>query len=79
MGDKNDKTNTMHTVTLTTAAYFPSSSYSWYSSVNRVEVAVVAMAGAVSWGARALGYDGGWLSYGVREEGSLASNTGVPF
>lgn len=29
------------------AAYFPSSSYSWYSSVNRVEVAVVAMVRAV--------------------------------
>lgn len=26
-----------------TVAYFPSSSYSWYSSVNRVEVTTVAM------------------------------------
>lgn len=43
-GGQNDKTNTMHNVK---AAYFPSSSYSWYSSVNRVEVAVVAMVGAV--------------------------------
>lgn len=28
---------------LLTVAYFPSSSYSWYSSVNRVEVTTVAM------------------------------------
>lgn len=33
---------------VTAAAYFPSSSYSWYSSVNLVEVAVVAMVGGES-------------------------------
>lgn len=39
VGDKNDKT----TRCTTTVAYFPSSSYSWYSSVNLVEVTIVAM------------------------------------
>lgn len=78
MGDKRQDKHDAHTHT-EAAAYFPSSSYSWYSSVNRVEVAVVAMVGTVSgepepWGTTAAG-----SRTGVREEGSLASNTGVPF
>lgn len=64
---------------VTATAYFPSSSYSWYSSVNLVEVAVVAIVGGVRkepepWGTTAAG-----SRAGVREDGSLASNTGVPF
>lgn len=74
MGDKRQDKHDAHC----NVAYFPSSSYSWYSSVNRVEVTVVAMVVAVRGGAQASGYDGGWLSYRVREEGSLASDTGVP-
>lgn len=74
-----DKTTRQTRCNVATAAYFPSSSYSWYSSVNLVEVAVVAIVGAVCgepepWGTTAAG-----SRTGVREDGSLASNSGAPF